>query len=453
MISQDCSVAVIGAGIVGIATAHALSVRHGLRDVLLIDPNPPMSLTSACSGENYRNWWPHPTMTAFTDDSIALMEDIAGQSGNRINMTRRGYALCTRASGESLIEELHWGYGESAASQIRVHDSGATGTYKPPLTEAWETAPLGVDVVRDQALIRQTFPSFADDIAMVIHIRRAGDISGQQLGQFMLEQFRDSGGRIVTGAVVGVEQDTAFTLDLKTSEGVQQLRAEMIVNAAGPFVGAIASLVDINLPVVNVLQQKIAFEDRDGCVPRDMPFAIDLDGQSIDWSNEEREALQDDPQTDWLTRPMPGAIHCRPDGGGRWIKLGWAYNQARTAPAWEPDLDPAFREIVLRGAARLNPALKAYYGRLPRNISHYGGFYTMTEENWPLIGPMGVEGAFVVGALSGFGTMAACAAGKLCAAWVAGSDLPDYAADLSLQRYENGPLMTDLSALQSKGVL
>ena len=101
----------------------------------------------------------------------------------------------------------------------------------------------------------------------------------------------------------------------------------------------------------------------------------------------------------------------------------------------------------------MNPALKAYYGRLPRNISHYGGFYTMTEENWPLIGPMGAEGAFVVGALSGFGTMAACAAGKLCAAWVTGSNLPDYAADLSLQRYENGRLMTDLSALQSKGVL
>ena len=52
MISQDCSVAVIGAGIVAIVAAHELSVRHGRRDVLLIGPNPPMSLTSACSGEN-----------------------------------------------------------------------------------------------------------------------------------------------------------------------------------------------------------------------------------------------------------------------------------------------------------------------------------------------------------------------------------------------------------------
>ena len=107
----------------------------------------------------------------------------------------------------------------------------------------------------------------------------------------------------------------------------------------------------------------------------------------------------------------------------------------------------------MRGAARLNPALKTYYGHLPRQISHYGGFYTMTEENWPLIGPMGVDGAFVVGALSGFGTMSACAAGRLCAAWAMGSTLPGYASDLSLQRHVNGQLMAELSAMQSKGVL
>lgn len=50
-----------------------------------------MALTSAQSGENYRNWWPHPTMVAFTNRSIDLMEEIAKDSGNNIiNMNRRG---------------------------------------------------------------------------------------------------------------------------------------------------------------------------------------------------------------------------------------------------------------------------------------------------------------------------------------------------------------------------
>ena len=58
-------VAIIGTGSVGIAVAYYLVRDHDVRRVALIDPLPPMSLTSAQSGENYRNWWPHRVMTAF----------------------------------------------------------------------------------------------------------------------------------------------------------------------------------------------------------------------------------------------------------------------------------------------------------------------------------------------------------------------------------------------------
>ncbi|MDH3701471.1 MAG: FAD-dependent oxidoreductase, partial [Alphaproteobacteria bacterium] len=162
-----------------------------------------------------------------------------------------------------------------------------------------------------------------------------------------------------------------------------------------------------------------------------------------------------DPELGWLTEAMPGSIHCRPDGGdhGNWIKLGWAFNDTPSQECLEPVLNDNFPEIVLRGAARLNPSLKSYYGHLPRNMTHYGGFYTLTAENWPLIGPMGVDGAFVVGAMSGFGTMAACAAGELCTKWLLGADLPDYADVLSLGRYDDHSLMAELFAQKSRGLL
>ena len=70
---EPAEVVVIGAGSVGIAVAYYLTITQKLRNVVLIDPRTPMSLTSAQSGENYRNWWPHPVMTAFTDHSISLM--------------------------------------------------------------------------------------------------------------------------------------------------------------------------------------------------------------------------------------------------------------------------------------------------------------------------------------------------------------------------------------------
>src|SRR5260221_13889950 len=82
-----------------------------------------------------------------------------------------------------------------------------------------------------------------------------------------------------------------------------------------------------------------------------------------------------------------------------------------------------------------------------------GGHPHMTNENWPLIGPLNTDGAFVLGALSGFGTMAACAAGELCAGSIAGGSLPAYAEKLGLGRYGDKPLMATLNAAASKGVL
>src|SRR4051812_36494202 len=175
---ERTDVAVVGAGSVGIAVAYYLVREHGLRDVVLVDARDPLSLTSAQSGENYRNWWPHPVMTAFTDHSITLMEALDEASGGRLRMTRGGYALATRRSSpDDLIAELHRGYGD-APGAIRIRDS-AQG-YRAPTRVPWTEAPGGVDVLLDRQLIRCTFPAYARDIAAVIHIRRAGSIDAQQ---------------------------------------------------------------------------------------------------------------------------------------------------------------------------------------------------------------------------------------------------------------------------------
>jgi glycine/D-amino acid oxidase-like deaminating enzyme len=450
---EHVDVAIVGAGSVGIAVAYYLVSRQGLRRVALIDPRDPMSLTSAQSGENYRNWWPHPAMTAFTDHSISLMEQIDRATDGRLNMIRSGYALATRRRRpDDLIAGLYRGYGD-APGRIRLRESMASD-YAPACRTPWTDAPDGVDVLLDPALIRQAFPSYAPDVATVIHIRRAGSISTQQLGQFMLEALRAEGVRVRRAEVRAIAPGTPFTLELTTGHGSERLRAERIVNAAGPFVRDVARMLGEDLEVRCVYQQKIAFEDRERAIPRSMPFSIDLDRQQIAWSDEDSVLLAADPATRHLVETMPGGIHCRPDGGvdGSWIKLGWAYNERAGDPHGDEPIDPHFPEVVLRAASRLHPGLERYIGRLPRGMRHYGGYYTMTDENWPLIGPMRTAGAFVAGALSGFGSMAACAAGWTCAAWVAGAPLPDYARALSAERYADATLMTELAEL-GKGTL
>lgn len=449
---ERVEVAVIGAGSVGIAVAYYLVRDHGVREVALVDSRDPMSLTSAQSGENYRNWWPHPAMTAFTDHSITLMEELDASSGGRLHMTRGGYALATRRdSPDDLLADLHRGYGD-APGKIRIR--GASGDYSPPRRAPWRDAPDGVDVLLDRDLIHRTFPAYAGDVATVIHIRRAGSIDAQQMGSLMLEAIRGAGGRLVRGEVKAIGAGSPFTLDIATAGGALELHADRIVNAAGPFVRDVAAMLGEDLPVKCVYQQKIAFADTQNAVPRDMPFTIDLDGQTLAWSDEDREVLCADESTRRLVEPMKGGIHCRPDGpvDGTWIKLGWAYNEAASDPHGAEPIDPQFPDTVLRAASRLNPRLAAYIGRLPRGARHYGGYYTMTEENWPLIGPMRTPGAFVAGALSGYGSMAACAAGALCAAAIAGRPLPAYARSFGLERHSDAALMAELAAL-GKGTL
>ena len=454
--TDSVDVAVIGAGSVGIAVAYYLVVQHGVSSLALIDSGDPMALTSAQSGENYRNWWPHPAMTAFTDHSIDLLEDIARESGNRIHMTRRGYLLVTRRPNPAdLLDELHRGYGDSAQGKIRIHEGGAASPYQPPDSPDWQTAPDGVDVLLDRELIRSKFPSLAPDVASALHIRRAGDISGQQLGQLMIEAMRARGIKLRRGKVVAIEKDAGFTITLDDPAGRATLRADRMVNAAGPYFGGIGAMLGESPAGSFVYQEKSAFEDREAAIPRPLPFTIDLDGQELAWTPQEREILASEPEAAHLLSPMPGGIHRRPEGGdgGRWIKLGWAYNTAPGDPDCADPIDPNFPDVVLRGASRLTPGLQAYIGRLPRGARHYGGYYTMTPENWPLIGPMRTPGAYMAGALSGFGTMAAAATGSLCAGWMSGSALPDYARSFTLDRYADLRLMAELKASTSKGVL
>ena len=145
----------------------------------------------------------------------------------------------------------------------------------------------------NQGLIRRTFPSFSTEVAHVLHIRRAGDIDGQQMGQYMLQRIRHSGGKRLSAHLISISQQQKFVLEVECPDGIEHINADMIVNAAGPFAKEIAAMIGVNLPLKNVYQQKLAFDDQHGAISRQLPFSLELDDQELNWTAEERDLLAD----------------------------------------------------------------------------------------------------------------------------------------------------------------
>jgi glycine/D-amino acid oxidase-like deaminating enzyme len=188
--------------------------------------------------------------------------------------------------------------------------------------------------------------------------------------------------------------------------------------------------------VVLELHLKVSIEDHRGVVPRGAPLLIWEDPQVIGWSDEVLELLEAADETRMLVGEMPAGVHTRPEGGGgsRHIIILWPYHAERTAEVFPLPLPEHYAEVCVRGLATMLPGMDVYRERLPRPFID-GGYYTKTAENRPLACPLEVEGAYVHGALSGFGMMASQGTAELLALHLTGGPLPSYAGAFTLDRY------------------
>lgn len=456
--APTAEVVICGAGIAGVAAAYHLAVRRGVRSVVLVDERPPLSLTSDKSAESYRNWWPGPgdDMVALMNRSIDLMEELARESGNVFLMNRRGYLFAT-AQPEQIERYLE--AGRDAATRgvgpLRLHRSPG-GDYRPSPATGYEGQPTGTDVVTDRSVIRRHFPYLAEDTVALLHARRCGWFSGQQLGMYLLERAREAGVRLIEGRVDGVTTAGGRVAGVRVSgrDGSRAIATPRFVNAAGPYVKEVGRLLGVDLPVFCERHAKVAFHDPQGVVPRDAPMMIWTDPVRLPWADDERGELEQVESHRHLLDEMPAGVHGRPEGGGDSpVMLGvWTYDVEPTEPRFPIEFDPAYAEIVIRGMTRLIPGLRAYVPRLPKHFVD-GGYYTKTEENRLLSGPLPVEGAYVLGGLSGYGMMSSNGAADLLADYIAERPLPRYAPAFHLDRYQDPAYRARLAAWGDSGQL
>jgi sarcosine oxidase, subunit beta len=435
--TSKADVVICGAGIAGISAAYYLAVKEGIGDVLIVDERPPLSLTSDKSTEAYRNWWPGPgdEMVRFMDRSIDLLEELARATDNRFLLNRRGYTFFTAdAATAHAYQESAGAISALGAGPLRIHPGPQP--YVPSPAEGFEGQPTGADLVLDPDTIRRHYPFINETAIAMLHPRRCGWLSAQQLGSYLLEEARKHGARLQEGRVTGVTLAGGRVTGVQVGE--ETIATGNFAVAAGPLAAEVAGLMGVELPIFNELHGKISFADYLGIIPREAPLLIWSDPVDLVWRDEERAMLAEDPATTWLVETFPAGVHFRPEGGtGSNILLAlWTYDVAEVQPVWPPRYPEFYAEIVLRGLARMVPGLGPYIER-PRSLYVDGGYYCKTAENRPLIGPLPVDGVFIIGALSGYGIMASQAAGELLAAHISGGELPVYGDAFHLARYDD----------------
>jgi glycine/D-amino acid oxidase-like deaminating enzyme len=444
MITKAAEVVICGAGIAGISTAWQLAVKHGMRGVVLVDVWPPMTLTSDKSTEAYRHWWPGPddAMVRLMNRSIDLLEEMSVASDNRFLMNCRGYLYATadpeRAEKMQAAGVLASSYG---AGPLRIHSGGTGGPdYSPAPAEGWKNQPDGADLILDDELLEKTFPYLSPTTLAVLHARRCGWFSGQQLGMMMLEEAREAGVEVIEGRVEWIETPGGrmSSVQIGIRGEVLTINTPRFVVAAGPMLRDVGALLGLELPVFSELHLKASIEDHLKVVPRDAPFMIWEDPQRLDWSEEECDFVAELPDGELLLGEMPPGVHARIEGAGesRHLLILWPYHLDPVAENFPIPIPEHYAEICLRGISTMIPGLDAYLERMPKPWID-GGYYTKTKDNRPLVGPLPIEGAFVHSALSGYGLMASAATSELVAAHITGEKLPAYAPSFHPARFNN----------------
>jgi glycine/D-amino acid oxidase-like deaminating enzyme len=257
---------------------------------------------------------------------------------------------------------------------------------------------------------------------------------------YLLERAREHGVRLVEGRVERMDTGGGRVrgVELRGVGGTQTIGTSRAVLAAGPYLKEAGRMLGLDLPVFCELHAKIAFNDTLHAMPRGAPMTLWADPMTIAWSADERAELARTSRHRRLMDELPPGSHGRPEGAGESTSvLGiWTYDVEPVEAAFPPVFDPAYQEVVLRGLARMIPAMAPYLNRMPRCFVD-GGYYTKTRENRFLAGPLPVEGAYVIGALSGYGMMASSGAADLLADYIAERPLPRYAPAFRLDRYDD----------------
>ena len=345
---KTANVVIIGGGVMGASTAYHLAAA-GAGKVILLEKESyfGQGATGRCAG-GVRYQFATEINVQLSIASLAMLDRFEEDTGQNPLYRKCGYLFVL--TNEAEVEQF----------QSNIAMQKLLGV---------ETEWLSADEVRarlpmmrfDDALAGTIHPNdgLADPNSVVMgYIQRA-----RQLGVTALTEIE----------VLDIDTASNGVRGVVTSAGTIYTR--IIVNAAGPWVSLIGSMVGLEIPITPIRRQMLTTTPLPN-LAADFPFVIDF-AQSLYFHRE-----------------------------GNGVLTGMSNPDEK--PGFDQSIDGEWELVAMQAAAERMPMLETA-GRQ----TGWAGLYEVTPDAHPIFGATPIDGFYLVGGFSGHGFMHGPIAGKL----------------------------------------
>ena len=379
-------IVIIGAGVIGVATAHALAAS-GITDITILDRDSVGSGGTGKSAGIVRCHYGVSSVAALALASLEFFENAEADLGQDIGFEQVGYLV---GVGPENVEPFRASLANQRSLGIDTREIG-----HDEVAAMWPTA-------------------YLDDFATFCFEPRGGYGDGYATAQALATSLRARGVRIRQGArVAEIVVDGDRVTGVRMADG-EVIPAGMVVVAAGAWSVPLVSPLGITLPIQPIWVQEVLIDP-----------AADLGAPPV--------------FSDLVSKQY---VHLR----GAEMLFGNSSGEGAMTPIDDPDVYPRRAtnetlELVAEKAMHRFPGIEA-----PRVAATTTGVIDTTPDNNPIVSATGYEGLFIAAGMSGHGFKIAPALGRLMADIMLEGEtkLPHVvASEFRLSRYEEGePLVS-----------
>jgi glycine/D-amino acid oxidase-like deaminating enzyme/glycine cleavage system aminomethyltransferase T len=383
-VKTDAKVVIIGGGVAGCSLLYHLT-KLGESDVVLVEKN---ELTSGST------WHAAGLCTQFSASfnlmkllkySIELYQSLEEETGQPVDYHRCGSLRL--AGSEDRLEEFH-------------HRKGIADALGIPF-----------EIVSPERA-RELFPLLdADGILGAAHIHSDGHVDPSGVAQALAKGAQARGATIVRhAAVTGIERSRGSWL-VRTTKG--NVRAGVVVNAAGQWARGLGRLVGVELPIVPLEHHFLVTEPIEAVRGMDFELPVLRDVDASFYVRREVDSLLVGP---FEPRTRPWGLDGIPED----------FHSQLLPPSLER------LETVLEAAAKRIPAFGD--AGIRRVVNGPDGY---TPDGLCLMGPVpGLPDFHVLAGFSIFGIVFGGGAGRYAAEWIVDGQPSDDMWDLDVRRFD-----------------